>query len=61
MTNDNDLPAAPPPLAAWWGRTGLLYVGLSVLGAIAERVVAQLNSGSSRRSRGWWPAAPSWV
>ena len=42
MTNDNDLPAAPPPLAAWWGHTGLLYVRLSVLGAVASSAAAML-------------------
>jgi hypothetical protein len=42
MTNDRDAPVAPPPLASWWGRTGLLYVGLSVLGAMAGSAAAML-------------------
>jgi hypothetical protein len=33
-------PTAPPPLAAWWGHTGLLYVGASALAAAVGMVVA---------------------
>jgi hypothetical protein len=42
MNSETPDTPAPPPLAAWWGRTGLLYVGLSVLGAVAGRTLAHL-------------------
>jgi len=42
MTQESTQPTAPPPLAAWWGHTGLLYAGLSVLAAVVGSTVSLL-------------------
>jgi hypothetical protein len=42
MTPESNQPADPPPLASWWGHTGLLYVGLSALAAAVGYAVGWL-------------------